>query len=311
MEENSFDLDQTIDRAWSDFTGRLAEVVSMMDDAAELRLDVPTAEGTAPAVRFAAVPGSRVPGEPEIELTADLGDLDAMARALADERLVAAGWQVDPVGARTVAAQVQAPALAALAVSALREVYGVQHPVFLAPDQLADVLQPGEGPDPDARSTALAGLSDADLRATMPGSLGQLRALVAAELTALIGFPPLSDPEGDWAIRVGTTMVFVRVSPDTAEVVLFAPLVHDVEGRSRAAEVVNDLNVDARIAKFSVHRDRVYVSISVFSMPFVPLHLRQAMQMIGQIADGIDEELAMKLRGRTTFSPDEGPGEPG
>ena len=33
-----------------------------------------------------------------------------------------------------------------LAVSVLRDVYGVQHPIFLAPDQLAEVLQPHPTP---------------------------------------------------------------------------------------------------------------------------------------------------------------------
>ena len=35
--------------------------------------------------------------------------------------------------------------------------------------------------------------------------------------------------------------------------------------------------------------------------PFVPAHLRQALHALSQIADGIDEELAAKLGGRTTF----------
>jgi hypothetical protein len=35
--------------------------------------------------------------------------------------------------------------------------------------------------------------------------------------------------------------------------------------------------------------------------PFVPAHLRQAVRIISDVADGIDE-LAVKLNGRTTFS---------
>ena len=57
------------------------------------------------------------------------------------------GWQ-PPSAEPEVAAdfwvqrpQDEADQLAALAVAALRDVYGVLHPVFLAPDQLAEVLQ--------------------------------------------------------------------------------------------------------------------------------------------------------------------------
>jgi hypothetical protein len=38
--------------------------------------------------------------------------------------------------------QVESDRISELAVLALRDIYGVQHPVFLAPDQLAEALQP-------------------------------------------------------------------------------------------------------------------------------------------------------------------------
>jgi hypothetical protein len=78
--------------------------------------------------------------------------------------------------------------------------------------------------------------------------------------------------------------------------------VHDVEGRSRAAEVLNDLNVEARWVKFQLVRDRVFVTFSVLARPFVPEHLHHAVRILSEIADAIDEELAAKLHGRTTFS---------
>jgi hypothetical protein len=53
--------------------------------------------------------------------------------------------------------------------------------------------------------------------------------------------------------------------------------------------------------KFQLIRDRVFVSLSVPAHPFVPAHLRQAVAIMSDVADGIDEELALKLDGRTTF----------
>jgi hypothetical protein len=96
-------------------------------------------------------------------------------------------------------------------------------------------------------------------------------------------------------------MLFLRTSRDGQEVVIFAAVVHDIAGRSRAAEVLNDLNVEARWVKFQLIRDRVFVTISVFSWPFVPAHLHQAVRILSDVADGIDDELAAKLNGRTTF----------
>jgi hypothetical protein len=79
--------------------------------------------------------------------------------------------------------------------------------------------------------------------------------------------------------------------------------VHDVAGgRSRATEVLNDLNVESRWVKFQLVRDRVFVITSVPAKPFVPAHLHQAVQVMSEVADGVDDELAAKLGGRTTFS---------
>ena len=117
----------------------------------------------------------------------------------------------------------------------------------------------------------------------------------------MFGYPPIHDNEGDVAIRVGSTMLFLRTSPDAQEVVVFAAVVHDVAGRSRAAEVLNDLNVEARWVKFQLVRDRVFVTVSVLARPFVPAHLHHAVKILAETADGIDNDLAVKLGGRTTF----------
>ena len=198
--------------------------------------------------------------------------------------------------------QIESDRISELAVSALRDVYGVQHPVFLAPDKLAEALQPVQAPLENDASITVAQTNQADLTATMPRSQQHLNDLVDAELAEIYGNPPIRDSDGDVAIRVGSTMLFLRTSKDGQEVVLFAPVVHDIAGRSRATEVLNDLNVEARWVKFQLIKDRVFVTISVLARPFVPAHLRQAVRILSDVADGIDNELAAKLNGRTTFS---------
>jgi hypothetical protein len=142
---------------------------------------------------------------------------------------------------------------------------------------------------------------------TMPRDQQHLNDLVDAGLAEMYGHRPIRDAEGDVTIRVGSTMLFLRTSQDGQEVVIFAAVVHDVAGRSRAAEVLNDLNVEARWVKFQLIRDRVFVTISVLSRPFVPAHLHQAVRILSEVADGIDDALAAKLDGRTTFSEHDGP----
>ena len=83
--------------------------------------------------------------------------------------------------------------------------------------------------------------------------------------------------------------------------IVFATLVHDLTGRSRAAEVLNDLNCEARWVKFQMLRDRVFLTYSVMAYPFVPAHLHQGLRIVSHLGDSIDDELALKLGGRTTF----------
>jgi Putative bacterial sensory transduction regulator len=203
--------------------------------------------------------------------------------------------------------QVESDRISELTVSALRDIYGVQHPIFLAPDQLAEVLQPTPPPIERGASNRVLEVERGDLITTMPRDQQHLNELVDAELAEMYGHQPIRDAEGDVAIRVGSTMLFLRTSQDGQEVVVFAAVVHDVAGRSRAAEVLNDLNVEARWVKFQLIRDRVFVTISVLSRPFVPAHLHHAVRILSEVADGIDDELAAKLDGRTTFSEHDGP----
>lgn len=276
-----FDLDRTTKQAWDDFTERLADVLSVMDASADLTISAVNGGETdesLPAVRFSAV-------EP--------GVIEAVLVGVDSPRLAELGWISSPRGATARRDQEEVTELANLTTTTMTEVVGVLHPIFLEPDQLAELLTARESnpaqPVPGAYGVVL------------PNSQAQLDAIVDAELEKMFGHPALRNAAGEVAIRVGSTMVFCRSTPDFKELVLFAALVHDVSGRSRACEVLNDLNVESRYCRFALHRDRVFVQVSVPARPFVPQHLRQALESISQVADGIDDDLAHKLGGRTTF----------
>ncbi|CAI9408582.1 T3SS (YopN, CesT) and YbjN peptide-binding chaperone 1 [Aestuariimicrobium sp. T2.26MG-19.2B] len=306
MPDQDFDLDRSVAQAWEQFAERLADVISVIADG---ELTIGTLSSSADAAPFVRYSVSRE--RPEVVL------VEAASNAVLGEgfqlgveqlhQLEELGWQSPTVDGETpspnftlVRPQDESAFLADLGVRTLRDVFGVQHPVFLAPDHLAEVLQ-GSVPAEDEAHTQPSRFDPSDLVAIMPSGRAHLDQLVSEELAQMFGHEPLRDSEGDIAIRVGSTMVFVRTTPDAEEVVLFSALVHDVEGRSRAVEVLNDLNVEARHGRFALHRDRVFVQLSVLAHPFVPAHLHQALRLISAVADGIDDELAAKLRGRTTF----------
>ena len=311
---DDFDLDRSTAQAWAEFQDRLSEVITMIDDTADLTIGTASeGKGPPPFVRLS----SPRPGVIRCEAASNamLGDDFQLSAELLDamERL---GWQPPTIGEQGSPTgpirptpnfwiefpQLESDRISELAVAALRDVYGVQHPVFLAPDQLAEALQPVQVPIESDAAIKAVQTSQVDLGATMPRDQEHLNDLVDAELAEIYGYPPIRDADGDVAIRVGSTMLFLRTSADGQEVVLFAPVVHDIAGRSRATEVLNDLNVEARWVKFQLIKDRVFVTISVLAQPFAPAHLRQAVRILSDVADGIDNDLAAKLNGRTTFS---------
>jgi hypothetical protein len=311
---DDFDLDRSTAQAWAEFQDRLSEVITMIDDTADLTIGTASeGKGPPPFVRLS----SPRPGVIRCEAASNavLGDDFQLSAELLDgmERL---GWQPPTIGEQDSPTgpirptpnfwiefpQLESDRISELAVVALRDVYGVQHPVFLAPDQLAEALQPMQVPIENDAAIKAVQTSQVDLGATMPRDQEHLNDLVDAELAEIYGYPPIRDADGDVAIRVGSTMLFLRTSTDGQEVVLFAPVVHDIAGRSRATEVLNDLNVEARWVKFQLIKDRVFVTISVLAQPFAPAHLRQAVRILSDVADGIDNDLAAKLNGRTTFS---------
>ncbi|MDO5083465.1 hypothetical protein EII34_08225 [Arachnia propionica] len=275
-----FDLDETTRQAWCEFTERLTEVLSVMDASADLTISVAGEEHPedSPSIRFSASPD---------------GVIQATLSHVQSSRLEEAGWQPDGDVWVTRRGEDRLQELAELTTSAMADIVGVLHPIFLEPDQLAEVLTPrGGGSTPP---------TPGQYGIVMPANQAQLDAVVDEELGRLFGRPALRNAQGDVAIRVGSTVVFCRSTPDFRELVLFSALVHDVSGRSRACEVLNDLNVQVRYCRFALHQDRVFVQVSVPAQPFVPAHLRQALESISHVADGIDNELAHKLGGHTTY----------
>ncbi len=278
-----FDLEASTSQAWDDFTERLDEILSVMDASEDLTIAVARSRKRpqdAAAVTFSVV------GPDVIEATLSARDHSGLTRL---------GWATITTGLhRLTSHQEETRALAEVIVATMSTILEVLHPAFLEPDQLAEILSPGGTPRAE-------GVPTVDVAALVPTSQQHLDEFIADELDRFTGHAPLRNAQGDLAVRVGSTVVFLRSTPDCREVVLFSPLVHDVAGRSRAVEVLNDLNVEARYCRFALHRDRVYVQLSVFAQPFVPAHLRHALQHISHVADAIDDELAARLSGRTTY----------
>ena len=124
-----FDLDETTRQAWIDFTERLTEVLSVMDASEDLTISVAGEDHPedSPSVRFSA--------------SSD-GVIQARLSHVESTRLEEAGWQADGRTWIIQRDENHLQELAELTTSAMADIVGVLHPIFLEPDQLAEILTP-------------------------------------------------------------------------------------------------------------------------------------------------------------------------
>ena len=214
-----------------------------------------------------------------------------------DERsrhMAALGWSVDP--GRTAylldLPRTHAHLLAAVLTDTLREVVGVPHPAFLDAGALT--------PKPPAEDEQEAPpVPDLDLdTAVLVHNPQALRELVDSTLHVMIGHPPRHDQDGDVPILFGSALVYVRTADTQAVVTVFAiPVqdIHDMDAARREVEIYNRRSV---FAKFHLVGRQVVASVSIPCLPFVPRHLVGMVELMGREIDRLDEDLALRVRGR-------------
>ncbi|SDI61637.1 hypothetical protein SAMN05444695_10974 [Rhodococcus triatomae] len=305
-----FDLDRSVAFAWASFQRRLADHVAAMLDNDVLLLETgfdtePQAPGVLPCVQFLVWDGNIV--RCEVPSNAFLDRTRALSRS--DERkLLDLGWNPPTPSPGEDAPRESvvngSPAfhvdhhrswsahLAAMAVSAFRDVWGVTHPSFLRSE--------GRGSTFVVREAEVLPSLDPSL-AVEPLDHDHLHDLVTRTLIPALGLLPERDSDGDVPIRVGSAIMFVGPLAGTVDIQVFAPLVHTISDRTRAAEVTADLNRRWSRIKFLLLDDRLTALLVVSGNPFVPRHLTDAVEMFSTFLETVDASLAHRLGGTPYF----------
>lgn len=291
-----FDLDRSVSRAWKGFQARLADYLVSMTDTDSLVIDVVAGEepdeGAAPYVQFAGFGGDHLRGE-----VSGNGYLASEYQLDAREEQVLAqqGW-TEPDGSRNYYVQLptsDGDRLAVMTVRALRDVFDVPHPAFLATHDVEAAERLGLTGAPDDVEPE----NDEPL-AVIPESAEHLQQLVDDALTPLFGHPPVRDEDGDIAVPYNSTLVFVRVYEDEPLVDIFGSVVTGVTDLDAARVEVGILNRDIKFIKFLVMGDRVLAQLQIPSYPFAPQVLRNMLQFMSQALDSLDDDLALRTGGR-------------
>lgn len=314
-DHSDFDLDRSTGRAWSTFQVRLADYLTRMQDDHVLIIEAQSGladddeAGAAPYVHFTAWGGNLLRCEAVSNSYLDSTyALDEVGAA----HLEALGWEAPTHGPEDESdsgsanywldvERGESDQVAAMTTRAFREVWSIAHPVFLKTNSFGTTEEPPDLGIADATAEqAVQTLPDA----VAPRDQDHLRELVDIALTQFFGHAPTKDADGDIPVRSGSALVFVQVHPSMPVVTLFAPLVRNISGRTRAAEVVGDLNRSWELVKFILVDDQVAATVHLPSLPFVARHLIAMLDLLSKLADELDEDLADRLDGRLTFAPD-------
>ena len=123
--------------------------------------------------------------------------------------------------------------------------------------------------------------------------------MVDVALGSDIGRPtPTRDDDGDLPYLCDSAVVFVRIMHDLPAIHLFCELVVNVTDPEAAAFEVAVLNRDHPAVKFVLRDTRVIMYIEIPAQPFVPDHLRSAVQGMCELAPSLDADLAHRVGGR-------------
>lgn len=304
------DFDAGVNRAWSEHQQRLADVIAAMqeDDLLALELgEEATVDGFVPCVQFLAW------GDGQVRCEVPSNDyLDPRYRlSAADERrLVDLGWQrptrapEDEPDSGSPAFYVDKPTnwadqLAAMAVTAFRELWSVPHPTFLRIDASEAGTHQTLSSDRDEDDPYVLDLQ----RAFTPRDSAHLHELVSATLAELFDEPPGpdhsddEDDDGDFMLALGPLVGFVGPHLDGGEVQVRMPLLRDISDRTRASELLGDLNRRWPHLKFTLAVDRVDVWAAVLANPYVPQHLIDTLEQLFAFVRTVDPRFASRFGG--------------
>jgi hypothetical protein len=291
--------------AWSAFVERLGDALRSLPADSYLVLamdatgrDAPSASRAQYYVQFAAEDdGSLVAEAVGNAHLPDVHRLDATAV----DQMTSLGWQApsdahDGNFAREWPAPAATDDVARLAVRTLVEVFGAPHPAFLryAAGRREDNA-PVELPVLELARERDVGLAeeipDGDLRAKVDWTTGQWLAVSDVK----------HDDDGDIPIRCGSAIVFVRVYDTPPVVEVFSPVVSGVTDTPDLLRRVNGLTAELPLVRFAVVKETLIASLQLLGDPFTPEHLHTALDLVGDVADKLDDELAREFGGRVFF----------
>jgi Putative bacterial sensory transduction regulator len=122
------------------------------------------------------------------------------------------------------------------------------------------------------------------------------------------GTPVIADADGDYPVRHGSALYYVRLVGDAhANVQVFAVAVDGVEPSAELLTEINELNTQIRFARVFHVRGQVLVEADLVGGAVDPSSFYTACDAVATITDRVGPELAARHGGKTTFEDSKDP----
>ena len=289
--------DDAVETAWREFRQRLADHVAGMEEDDSIVIEAPAVHehgaatycqvaGGDEVIRVEAVSNAYLPDECLLD--------DAQEASLVGigfTRPETCDWEEGETNFWVDLELREADRAAVMVVRALREVYGVLHPVYLD----AGGLEP-EGavrplpPEPHREEPDLTEVVQA-------GSVDDVRAAVDLAVEGIYDDAPEWDDDGDLGLWTEEQhVVWVSVNAHAPRVLLSCLLLDEVDDAETALVEVNRLNRTEWGLTFTLHDRRISVTRELWLGVTVPLAVQTEVQRLLSQVDGWARDLADRIR---------------
>ena len=288
--------DDAVETAWREFRQRLADHVAGMDSDDSIVVEIPAVHehaaapycqvaGGEPMMRVEAVSNAYLAHECQLDEVQEVS-LERMGF----RRPETSDWEEGETNFWADLEQREADRAAVMVVRALREVYGVLHPVYLD----AGGLEPKGAvrPLPPKPRKVEVDLNDA----VQPTSVDDVRAVIDLAVADICDGTPEWDDDGDLGLWTKANVVWVSVNAHAPRVLLSCMLLAEVDDTESALVEINRLNRAEWGLTFSLHERRISVTREVGLGAAVPLAVQGEIQRLLSQVDSWSKDLAQRVR---------------
>lgn len=182
---------------------------------------------------------------------------------------------------------------AVMSAEFLRAVGSIQHPCFVdARDSAGPVAlrqRPADVPVQPVDCTPPA--------VEFPTDHDELREAISRALEWKYKTPAVADEAGDFVVTLGGMQAFVLPHPERPQLRILVPVLTEVTGRTRAAELLTDFNSDYTFVRLTLDGDQVNAAIDLPAAPFSAQQLSDQLDCMVAFLETVDDDFAQHFDG--------------